>query len=92
MVGGRRSAVGAEHGSSPDGNGLSPHPAARRTYALRGRIRHRTCAFSAELLYRHDQGQITIHAAITTSTPHALAALIRLCEDLPPALAAALSD
>ena len=35
--------VGAEHGTSRDGTGPSSHPAAKRTYALRGRIRHRTC-------------------------------------------------
>jgi site-specific DNA recombinase len=49
-------------------------------------------AFSVELLYRHDHGQVTIHAALTISTPLALAAILRLCDNLPPALAAALSD
>ena len=49
-------------------------------------------AFGIELLYRHDLNQVTIHAAITTSTPTALTALIRQCEPLPPALAAAISD
>jgi site-specific DNA recombinase len=50
-------------------------------------------AFGIELLYHHDLRQVTIHAAITTSTPAALAAIIRQCDaPLPPALAAALSD
>jgi site-specific DNA recombinase len=35
--------VGAEHGTSRDGTGPSSDPRARRVYALRGRIRHRTC-------------------------------------------------
>ena len=36
-------ALGAEHASSRDGNGLSSHPAARRTYLLRSRVRCRAC-------------------------------------------------
>jgi len=35
--------ISAVHSSSRDGTGPSAHPATRRTYALRGRIRHRTC-------------------------------------------------
>jgi site-specific DNA recombinase len=35
--------ISAGHSSSRDGTGPSTHPATRRTYALRGRIRHRTC-------------------------------------------------
>jgi site-specific DNA recombinase len=35
--------IGAGHGTSRDGTGPSAHPATRRSYALRGRIRHRTC-------------------------------------------------
>jgi hypothetical protein len=35
--------IGAEHGTSRDGTEMSRHPAARRSYALRGRIRHETC-------------------------------------------------
>jgi site-specific DNA recombinase len=36
-------AMGAEHASSRDGTGLSTHPAARRTFLLRSRIRCRIC-------------------------------------------------
>ncbi|MGH3273743.1 MAG: recombinase family protein, partial [Streptosporangiaceae bacterium] len=36
-------AMGAEHASSRDGDGLNRHPAARRTYLLRSRIRCRAC-------------------------------------------------
>ena len=36
-------AIGAGHGTSRDGTGLSGHPAATRTYAYRGRIRCRDC-------------------------------------------------
>ncbi len=36
-------AAGREHGSSRDDTGLSGHPAARRTYPLRGIIRCREC-------------------------------------------------
>jgi hypothetical protein len=35
--------MGAEHSSSRDGDGLNRHPAARRTYLLRSRIRCRAC-------------------------------------------------
>ena len=35
--------IGAEHGTSRDGTGLSSHPAAARTYPYRGRIRCRDC-------------------------------------------------
>ena len=49
-------------------------------------------AFGIELLYRHDLRQVTIHAAITISTPAALTAIIGLCDNLPPALAATFSD
>jgi site-specific DNA recombinase len=35
--------VGAEHGTSRDGTGLSAHPAAARSYVYRGRIRCRDC-------------------------------------------------
>ena len=35
--------IGAEHGTSRDGTGLSAHPAAARTYPYRGRIRCRDC-------------------------------------------------
>ena len=35
--------IGAEHGTSRDGDGLSTHPAATRTYTYRGRIRCRDC-------------------------------------------------
>lgn len=45
-------------------------------------------AFKVELLYRHDQGQVTSHAALPSSTPHALTAILRRCQNLPPALAA----
>ncbi len=36
-------AIGTEHGSSRDDDGPSPHPAARRTYVLRSRVRCRQC-------------------------------------------------
>jgi len=36
-------AMGAEHSSSRDGDGPNRHPAARRTYILRSRIRCRAC-------------------------------------------------
>jgi site-specific DNA recombinase len=35
--------AGAEHSTSRDDPGISSHPAARRTYVLRGRIRHCEC-------------------------------------------------
>jgi len=35
--------IGAEHGTSRDGTGLSAHPAAARSYIYRGRIRCRDC-------------------------------------------------
>ncbi len=35
--------IGAEHGTSRDGDRLSTHPAATRTYTYRGRIRYRDC-------------------------------------------------
>ena len=35
--------IGAGHGTSRDGDGLSAHPAATRTYTYRGRIRCRDC-------------------------------------------------
>ena len=35
--------IGAEHGTSRDGDELSRHPAATRTYAYRGRFRCRDC-------------------------------------------------
>ena len=35
--------IGAGHGTSRDGTGLSAHPAAARTYPYRGRIRCRDC-------------------------------------------------
>jgi hypothetical protein len=44
------------------------------------------------LLYHHDQRQAAIHAVITTSARAALAEIIRQCDTLSPALAAALSD
>lgn len=47
---------------------------------------------SLELLYSHDVRQASIRAVITTSTRPALAALIRQCDTLTPALTAALSD
>jgi hypothetical protein len=49
-------------------------------------------AFGMELLYSHDVRQVTIHAAITTSTPATLAAILRQCDTLTPGLAAAFSD
>jgi DNA invertase Pin-like site-specific DNA recombinase len=36
-------AIGAEHATSRDGDGMSKHPAATRTYPYRGRIRCRDC-------------------------------------------------
>jgi hypothetical protein len=36
--------AGAEHGTSRDGDGPSPHPRARRTYMLRGRVRCKPCS------------------------------------------------
>jgi len=35
--------IGAQHGTSRDGTSPSTHPATRRTYPLRGRIRHESC-------------------------------------------------
>ena len=35
--------IGAEHGTSRDGTGLSAHPAAARIYPYRGRVRCRDC-------------------------------------------------
>jgi site-specific DNA recombinase len=35
--------VGRDHATTRDGRGLSRHPAARRTYAYRGRVRCRDC-------------------------------------------------
>jgi site-specific DNA recombinase len=35
--------IGAGHGTSRDGHGLSKHPAATRTYVYRGRVRCRDC-------------------------------------------------
>jgi hypothetical protein len=36
-------AIGAEHATSRDGAGPNAHPATRRTYLLRGRVRCRSC-------------------------------------------------
>jgi hypothetical protein len=49
-------------------------------------------AVGIEILYRHDSRQVTIHATLTTATPGTLAQIIRLCDNLPPALTAAFSD
>jgi hypothetical protein len=36
-------AIGAEHSTSRDGTGPNPHPATRRSYILRSRVRCRSC-------------------------------------------------
>jgi site-specific DNA recombinase len=36
-------AIGTEHSTSRDGTGPNTHPATRRTYVLRSRVRCRSC-------------------------------------------------
>ena len=64
--------VGAEHGTSRDGDEPDPHPAATRTYPYRSRVRCRDCrrrmAGTAYGLRRRDQSPTT-SARTTPPTP-----------------------
>jgi site-specific DNA recombinase len=64
-------AMGAEHASSRDGDGPSAHPAARRTYLLRSRVRCRACKKRmCGIVRRSGAGSVTVREYVYYGCHH----------------------